>query len=70
MDCEDENGDWGVRPNNGLEVKLDEEQLKTLYETQRDRAIVPKGNQPHKLDGPRPDPVLLKALEVVKKMGR
>ena len=69
-DREDENGDWGVRPNNGLEVKLDEEQSKTLYETQRDRAIVPKGDQPHELDGARPDPVLLKALEVVKKMGR
>lgn len=38
--------EWGVSPNEGFEVKLDDEQLKTWFKFRRDRDIVHPGDAP------------------------
>lgn len=71
----DEDGEWGVRPNPGFEVEMDEEQLTKLYRWRRERDIVHNGNsggdqadeddEPEEEDDRRPDPVVQRAVEYI-----
>jgi len=73
-------GEWGVRPDPGMEVELDEEALRELYRWQRERAAMPTGegdDDEPSADGAdgedggedqaRPDPVLKRALKYLHK---
>jgi carboxyl-terminal processing protease len=64
----DEDGQWGVTPNPGLEVKLTKEQTAELFKWRQDRDVGANGKLPDPPDSPgtpaaRPDPQLLKAVE-------
>lgn len=67
-DRDSESGDWGVRPNHGMEVKMEDEELRKLYRWLREHSSIPNGNgggeEPAEA---RPDPVLERALEYLNK---
>ncbi len=67
-----EQDDWGVRPTDGLEVKLTEEQYRDLYEQRRNEDVlrekVPtEGEQPAAREA-IDDPQLDKALDYLKRL--
>ncbi len=66
-----EEEDWGVRPTAGLEVKLDDEQMRKLYEQRRNEDVLredvsSQANSPPEEDH-IDDPQLDKALDYLKK---
>ena len=63
-----EEDDWGVRPTNGLEVKLTDKQYRQLYEQRRKRDVFKDG--PTSNEEPpetTEDPQLKKALDYLNK---
>jgi carboxyl-terminal processing protease len=64
-----EDDEWGVRPNPGLEVKLTKEQAATMFRWRQDRDVGTNGKLPGASESPgqppaaRPDPQLQKAVE-------
>jgi carboxyl-terminal processing protease len=52
---EQENGDWGVKPNAGFAVEMTDEQTNELFEWRRNRDVIRNGNGPE-------DPELLESI--------
>ena len=62
-----EEDDWGVRPNEGFEIKLPDDELRRLIEDRRDRDIVKKAATEAPADGAKfVDRQLQKGLEYLK----
>ena len=65
-DRDDESGEWGVRPNSGMEVKMEDDELRELYRWLREHGAIPNGNgdgSDQKEATERPDPVMKRAIE-------
>ena len=52
-----ETDEWGVKPNEGFEVKLSDEERMEYYKYRRERDIIRKGPAPEKKDGVKKDDV-------------
>jgi carboxyl-terminal processing protease len=63
---DDEQDDWGVRPNPGFEVVLSSEQLRIQLRQRRDRDVLPIGAAANRAPPPVDDPQLAKAVEYLK----
>ena len=63
----DDNGEWGVRPNPGMEIEMSDDQLRKLYTWQRERGVIPTGENEDDEKQPRPDPVVNRAIEYLQK---
>lgn len=59
--------DWGVRPNEGFEVKLTEDQQERVADQRRHRDVLPTGTPPEeKPTEPFDDPQLRRAIEFLR----
>lgn len=61
-----EDDDWGVRPDPGYEVKLDDDQYRKLYESRQQRDVLEGDVPPEALNVP--DPQLNRAIEAVQEL--
>ena len=70
LDRELANGDWGVKPNPGFEVNLDDEAYIAWLRGRANRDSLPLGTEPAEGKDPPPpytDPVLQRAVEALQK---
>ncbi len=62
---EEDQGEWGVRPDEGYEVKLTEDEFKEMIRHRRERDVIRRGSPMAPPPAQDSDPQLRKALEAV-----